>query len=122
MFNKLVVLSSFAIMTAAPSVLAQQYPSKPVTIVVPAAVGGPSDTVARVVGAALAKQLQGTVVIENQGGAGGTIGAARVARASADGYTLYLYHIAHSTWPALYRSLTFDVQNDFQPIGLINPQ
>ena len=107
-------------MTAAPSVLAQQYPSKPVTIVVPAAVGGPSDTVARVVGAALAKQLQGTVVIENQGGAGGTIGAARVARASADGYTLYLYHIAHSTWPALYRSLTFDVQNDFQPIGLIN--
>src|SRR5436189_4281038 len=85
LFNKLVVLSSFAIMTAAPSVLAQQYPSKPVTIVVPAAVGGPSDTVARVVGAALAKQLQGTVVIENQGGAGGTIGAARVARASADG-------------------------------------
>src|SRR5262245_28605329 len=103
-----------------PTALAQQYPSKPITIVVPAAAGGPSDTVARAVSPALAKELKGTVIIENQGGAGGTIGAGRVARAPGDGYTLYLYHIAHSTWPALYRKLAFDVVNDFEPIGLIN--
>ena len=90
---------------AATASFAQPYPSKPITIVVPAAAGGPSDTVARVLAPALAKELKGTVIIENQGGAGGTIGAGRVARAPGDGYTLYLYHIAHSTWPALYRNL-----------------
>lgn len=105
---------------AAQAALAQPYPSKPVTIVVPAAAGGPSDTVARVLAPALAKELKATVVVENQGGAGGTIGAGRVARAPGDGYTLYLYHIAHSTWPALYRKLAFDVVADFEPIGLIN--
>ena len=119
MLNKLFVLG-LALATMSSTALAQQYPSKPVTIVVPAAAGGPSDTVARVVGASLAKELKTTVIIENQGGAGGTIGAARVARAPADGYTLYLYHIAHSTWPALYRNLPFDVIKDFEPIGLIN--
>jgi tripartite-type tricarboxylate transporter receptor subunit TctC len=99
---------------------AQQYPTKPVTIVVPAAAGGPSDTVARILAPALAKELKGTVIIENQGGAGGTIGAGRVVRSPPDGYTLYLYHIANSTWPALYRKLGFDVINDFETIGLIN--
>ena len=105
---------------ATQAALAQPYPSKPVTIVVPAAAGGPSDTVARVLAPSLAKELKGTVIVENQGGAGGTIGAGRVARAPGDGYTLYLYHIAHSTWPALYRKLGFDVVADFEPIGLIN--
>jgi len=108
------------IVLAAPAAIAQQYPAQPITIVVPAAAGGPSDTVARVLAPALAKELKGTVVIENQGGAGGTVGAGRVARAPGDGYTLYLYHIAHSTWPALYRKLAFDVIDDFEPIGLIN--
>jgi putative tricarboxylic transport membrane protein len=119
-FSRLVTSASFLIALGAPMAMAQQYPTKPITIVVPAAAGGPSDTVARVLAPALAKELKGTVIIENQGGAGGTIGAARVARAPGDGYTLYLYHIAHSTWPALYRKLAFDVVNDFEPIGLIN--
>lgn len=105
---------------AASPAFAQPYPNKPVTIVVPAAAGGPSDTVARVLAPALAKELKGTVLIENQGGAGGTVGAGRVARSPNDGYTLYLYHIANSTWPALYRKLPFDVINDFETIGLIN--
>ena len=118
--RKLAVLTGLSFVLVLHSAWAQQYPSKPVAIVVPAAVGGPSDAVARVVGAALAKELKGTVVIENQGGAGGTIGAARVAHSPADGYTLYLYHIAHATWPALYRNLSFDVIKDFEPIGLIN--
>jgi tripartite-type tricarboxylate transporter receptor subunit TctC len=104
----------------APPAAAQHYPEKPITLLVPAAAGGPSDTVARVIAPLLAKELKGTVVVENAGGAGGTIGAARVARAPGDGYTLYLYHIAHSTWPALYRKLSFDVIGDFEPIGLIN--
>jgi tripartite-type tricarboxylate transporter receptor subunit TctC len=112
-------LAALAI-AASQAVFAQQYPTTPVTIVVPAAAGGPSDTVARVVAPVLAKELKGTVVVENQGGAGGTIGAGRVARAPGDGYTLYLYHIAHSTWPTLYRKLPFDVITDFEPIGLIN--
>ena len=113
-------LISVGLMLAAACAFAQPYPSKPITIVVPAAAGGPSDTVARVVGPAIAKELKGTVIIENAGGAGGTIGAGKVARSPGDGYTLYLYHIAHSTWPALYRKLPFDVQGDFEPIGLIN--
>lgn len=120
MFTKLVTSAALLIALAAPAAMAQQYPTKPITIVVPAAAGGPSDAVARVVASALSKELKGTVLIENQGGAGGTIGAGRVARAPNDGYTLYLYHIAHSTWPALYRKLAFDVINDFEPIGLIN--
>jgi tripartite-type tricarboxylate transporter receptor subunit TctC len=98
---------------------AHAFPDKPITILVPAAAGGPSDTVARVLGQAMAKELKGNVIIENAGGAGGTIGAGRVARAPADGYTLYLYHIAHATWPALYRRLPFDVIKDFEPIGRI---
>lgn len=114
------VFSSLLLTFAAVSAFAQPYPSKPITIVVPAAAGGPSDTVARVLAPALTKELKQTVIVENQGGAGGTVGAGRVARSPGDGYTLYLYHIAHSTWPALYRKLSFDVVKDFEPIGLIN--
>jgi tripartite-type tricarboxylate transporter receptor subunit TctC len=120
MFRKTIALGSVVLALGASPALAQSYPTKPVTIVVPAAAGGPSDTVARVVAPAIAKEIKGTVIVENAGGAGGTIGAGKVARAPGDGYTLYLYHIAHSTWPALYRKLPFDVVNDFEPIGLIN--
>jgi len=116
----LALLAALVASVVAPLVQAQAYPAKPITIVVPAAAGGPSDVVARIVQPVLANHLKGTVIIENQGGAGGTIGAARVARAPNDGYTLYLYHIANSTWPALYRNLPFDVINDFETIGLIN--
>ena len=120
MLEKLVTVSSFAMVLVTSVALAQPYPSKAITIVVPAAAGGPSDTVARIIAPALAKEVKGSIIVENTGGAGGTIGAARVARSPGDGYTLYLYHIAHSTWPALYRSLPFDVVKDFEPIGLIN--
>jgi tripartite-type tricarboxylate transporter receptor subunit TctC len=120
MLTKLVASISLVLVFGATSAFAQQYPSKPVMIVVPAAAGGPTDTVARVLAPALSKELKGTVIIENQGGAGGTIGARRVARAPGDGYTLYLYHVAHTTWPTLYRKLDFNVVNDFEPIGLIN--
>ena len=77
-------------MALAGPALAQTYPEKPVTILVPAAAGGPSDTVTRIVADAMAKTLGGESVIQNMGGAGGTLGAAQVAKAPADGYTLLL--------------------------------
>jgi tripartite-type tricarboxylate transporter receptor subunit TctC len=97
------------------------YPEKPVTIVVPFAAGGPTDKVARDLGEVLRKGLNNqTVIIENVGGAGGTLGAAKVAKASPDGYTLLLHHIGMATSPALYRKLPYDTMNDFEYIGLIN--
>jgi len=97
------------------------YPDKPVTIVVPFAAGGPTDKVARDLAEALRKPLGGqSIIIENVGGAGGTLGAARVAKASNDGYTLLLHHIGISTAPALYRKMTYDTLNDFEYIGMVN--
>ena len=99
---------------------AQKYPDKVVTIVVPFTAGGPTDTVARLVAQPMTKMLKQQVIIENIGGAGGTIAAARVARSTPDGYTLFLHHIGHSTAPSLYRKLSYNAITDFEPIGLIN--
>jgi tripartite-type tricarboxylate transporter receptor subunit TctC len=99
--------------------LAQDYPTKPVTVVVPFAAGGPTDTVARLVAEVMSADLGQQVVIQNVGGAGGTLGAGQVATAPNDGYTLLLHHIGMSTAPTLYRSLPFDPTTDFAPIGLI---
>jgi tripartite-type tricarboxylate transporter receptor subunit TctC len=97
------------------------YPEKPITIVVPFAAGGPTDKVARDLGEVLRKGLNNqTVVIENVGGAGGTLGAAKVAKAAPDGYTLLLHHIGMATSPALYRKLPYDTMNDFEYVGMIN--
>jgi tripartite-type tricarboxylate transporter receptor subunit TctC len=99
---------------------AQAYPNKVITVVVPFAAGGPTDTVARLIAVPMSKSLGQQVIVENVGGAGGTVGAARVAKATPDGYTLFLHHIGMSTAPSLYRKLPFDPLNDFEPIGLIN--
>lgn len=98
--------------------MAQNYPARPVTMIVPFAAGGPTDVVARSLAEAMRKHIGQTVVVENVGGAGGTIGTARVAKASPDGYTVLLMHIGFSTAPSLYRKLSYDAANDFQPIGL----
>jgi putative tricarboxylic transport membrane protein len=98
---------------------AQPYPTKVITMIVPFAAGGPTDTVARVLAKAMGDQLKQQVIVENVAGAGGTIGAARVARAAPDGYTLFLHHIGHSTAPALYRKLPYDATKDFEPVGLV---
>jgi tripartite-type tricarboxylate transporter receptor subunit TctC len=108
-----------AILWAAPAA-AQKYPTRVITMVVPFTAGGPTDTVARLVAAPMSKTLGQQVIVENVGGAGGTIGAARVAKASPDGYTLLLHHIGMSTAPALYRKLPYKPLEDFEPIGLIN--
>ena len=99
---------------------AQQYPNKVITIIVPFAAGGPSDTIARILAQTMGTSLKTQIIIENVGGAGGTIGAARVAQSAPDGYTLFVHHIGHSTAPALYSKLTYDPIKDFVPIGLIN--
>ena len=99
---------------------AQNYPDRPLTIVVPYAAGGPSDAIARIVGRSMTDTLGQTVIIENVSGAGGTAGAARVARAPADGYTILIHHLALAAGASLYKSLTYDTVNDFAPIGLIN--
>jgi tripartite-type tricarboxylate transporter receptor subunit TctC len=98
---------------------AQDYPAKPITIVVPFSAGGPTDTVARLVGEAMSRDLGQQVVIQNVGGAGGTLGAGQVAKADPDGYTLLIHHIGMSTAPTLYRNLAFDPTKDFSPVGLI---
>ncbi|HMN84225.1 MAG TPA: tripartite tricarboxylate transporter substrate-binding protein [Burkholderiaceae bacterium] len=103
------------------SAQAQQYPTRPVSVVVPFAAGGPTDTVARNIADAMGKALPGAnFIVENLGGAGGTIGVGKVARATPDGYTLLIHHIGMSTAPALYRKLQFDPLKDFEYIGLIN--
>jgi len=115
---KRVLLAAAAILTAP---LALAYPDKPVTIVVPFSAGGPTDKVARDLAEALRKPLGGqTIVIENVGGAGGTLGATKVAKAAADGYTLLLHHIGMSTAPALYRNLQYKPLEDFEYLGMIN--
>lgn len=95
------------------------YPTKPITMIVPFAAGGPTDTVARLVAQSMTNTLKQTVLVENVGGAGGTIGAARVAKSAPDGYTLFLHHIGQSTAPSLYRKLSYNAVDDFEPIGLI---
>jgi len=97
------------------------YPDRPVTIVVPFAAGGPTDKVARDLAEALRKPLgNATVIIENVGGAGGTLGATRVAKATPDGYTLLLAHAGILTAPALYRNLQYKTLDDFEFLGMIN--
>jgi tripartite-type tricarboxylate transporter receptor subunit TctC len=120
MSGRLIGWASLLLGLTAPLASAQQYPTKAITIVVPAAAGGPTDTVARVLAPAMGKELKGQAIIENAGGGGGTIGAGRVARAAGDGYTLFLYHIGHSTAPALYRKLPYDPIKDFEPVGRIS--
>ena len=110
-----------ATMLAASSAAFAAYPEKPVTVVVPFAAGGPTDKVARDLAEVLRKGLNNqTVVIENVGGAGGTLGAAKVAKASPDGYTLLLHHIGMSTSPALYRNMPYKTLDDFEYLGMIN--
>ena len=99
---------------------AQDYPTKVITMVVPFAAGGPTDTVARLIAGPMTKTLKQQVIVENVGGAGGTIAANRVAKAAPDGYTILIHHIGMATAPALYRKLPYNSMTDFEPIGLIN--
>jgi len=107
---------------AASGAFAQNFPGdKPITIVVPFAAGGPTDRVARDLAEAMRKPLGGvSIVVENAAGAGGSIGANKVAKAAPDGHTLLVHHIGMATMPTLVRNIPFKVENDFEYLGLIN--
>jgi tripartite-type tricarboxylate transporter receptor subunit TctC len=116
----LIIVLLALLIAAAAEAHAQQYPTKVITLVVPYAAGGPTDTVARLLAQSMGTTLKQQMIVENTVGAGGTIAANRVAHATPDGYTLFIHHVGHSTAPALYRKLPYDAINDFEPIGLIN--
>ncbi|MBR0844264.1 transposase [Bradyrhizobium liaoningense] len=99
--------------------VAQDYPVRPITMLVPFAAGGPTDTIARLTAAGMAKSLGQQVIVENATGAGGTIGTTRAARAQPDGYTLLIHHVGISTAATLYRNLSYDTKTAFAPIGLV---
>lgn len=99
--------------------LADDYPSRPVTMIVPFSAGGPGDVIARILGSAMSATLKQSIIIENVVGAGGTLGTNRVAKATPDGYTLLLMHVGQATAPSLYAKLPFDPVGDFAMIGLV---
>jgi len=111
----LVALAAFAGAAAA-----QPYPNKNLSMIVPYAAGGPTDTVARVTAQAMGKPLGQTIIVENRPSAGGILGPEQVKNAKPDGYTVLIHHIGMATTPALYRNLRFNPLTDFEPIGLIN--
>ena len=114
----LATVSLVAVSLSAPA-LAQPYPSKPITVIVPFAAGGPTDTVARLLGVHMSKTLGQTIVVENVGGAGGSLGMTRVAQAQPDGYTIGLGNMGtQSAAPALYPNLKYDPAKSFAQIGV----
>ncbi|MDT1063579.1 tripartite tricarboxylate transporter substrate-binding protein [Paracoccus sp. CPCC 101403] len=105
-------------MLTAPA-FAEGYPDRQITMVVPFSAGGPTDTVARLVAERMSADLGQQIVVENVGGAGGTLGAGQVAKAEPDGYTILLHHIGMATSATLYRNLAYDTLNAFEYVGLV---
>jgi tripartite-type tricarboxylate transporter receptor subunit TctC len=113
-------MTAGALAAAASAAFGQAYPGKPITLVVPYAAGGPSDSIARLIGKSMSETLGQQIVVENVAGAGGTTGAARVAKAAPDGHTLLIHHLALAAGAALYNSPGYDTVAAFEPVGLIN--
>lgn len=117
--KRLLGAAAAAVLAFSAGAWAQAYPDRTVTMVVPFSAGGPTDTVARLVAEAMSKDLGQQVIVENVGGAGGTLGAARVAEAAPDGHTILLHHIGMATSDTLYRQLPYETLNDFEYVGLV---
>jgi tripartite-type tricarboxylate transporter receptor subunit TctC len=117
-FLKLII--AVLAMAAPASVPAQQYPTHSVTMMVPYAAGGPTDTVARVVAQAMTKPMGQTVIVENRPSAGGILAPEVVKNSKADGYTILIHHVGMAITPTLYRQLRYNPLTDFEYIGLIN--
>jgi tripartite-type tricarboxylate transporter receptor subunit TctC len=110
-----------AIVLASPFALAQSnWPNKPVTIVVPFPAGGGTDAFARPLTAVLSKNLGKQFIIDNRGGAGGTVGAGLASRAAPDGYTLFMGAVHHAIAPSMYPKLDYNIETDFVPIGMVS--
>lgn len=118
-FATMRVLGALAGLLLGFGVLAQDYPSRPVTMVVPFAAGGPGDVIARLLTPAMSASLGQPVTVENVVGAGGTIGTNRVAKAEPDGHTILLMHVGQATSATLFRKLPYDPVGDFAMIGLV---
>lgn len=114
--KKLLIAAAFAAL-AAPAFA--QYPDRPITIVVPFAAGGPTDTVTRLIAEPMSATLGQQIVVQNTAGAGGTLAAGEVAIAEPDGYTVLMHHIGMSTAPSLYANLPYSPLEDFKMIGLV---
>jgi tripartite-type tricarboxylate transporter receptor subunit TctC len=113
------LVAAFAALAFSAAASAQDFPTRNVTVIVPFAAGGPTDTVARLIAQQMTKTLGQSVIVENVAGAGGTLGVERVAKAKPDGYQLVLMHIGISTSVSLYRNLRYDPVKELEPIGLI---
>jgi tripartite-type tricarboxylate transporter receptor subunit TctC len=115
----LLALAAAATLAGYGTAFAQSWPSKPVTIVVPFPAGGGTDTFARPLYAAMSRNTGKQFLIDNRGGAGGTVGAALASRAAPDGYTFFMGAVHHAIAPSIYPKLSYDIESDFVPIGLI---
>jgi tripartite-type tricarboxylate transporter receptor subunit TctC len=118
LLEKLSALSAAALLSVG-AAFAQSYPEREIVMVVPFSAGGPTDTVGRLVAEKMSAELGQQILIENVGGAGGTVGAAQVAAAEADGYTILLHHIGMATSATLYRNLAYDPATAFETVGLV---
>jgi tripartite-type tricarboxylate transporter receptor subunit TctC len=118
--RRLAVLAGAMVVVLPQWAAAQTYPAKPITLIIPFAAGGPSDTLGRLTAEHMGRTLGQQIIVENVGGAGGTIGTERAARAAADGYTIFQHHGALTAAPALYGNLKYDTKTAFEYIGLIN--
>ncbi|TWI35928.1 tripartite tricarboxylate transporter substrate binding protein BugD [Paracoccus sulfuroxidans] len=116
--SKTIGALSAALLLSAPA-FAEGYPERQITMVVPFAAGGPTDTVARLVAEKMSGDLGQQIIVENVGGAGGSLGAGQVAKADPDGYTVLLHHIGMATAATLYRKLAYDTLNAFEYVGLV---
>ena len=116
---KMIAFITLSVLAVIDSAFAQEYPTKFISMIVPFSAGGPTDTIARLMAQSMSKSLHQQVIVENVGGAGGTLGAGRVAKADPDGYTLLLHHIGQATSATLYRQLPYDPIADFAAIGLV---
>jgi tripartite-type tricarboxylate transporter receptor subunit TctC len=113
------IVGALSVANLAQAATDSDYPSHTINMVVPFSAGGPTDNVARSLAEAMRKELGQTVIVENKGGAGGTLGTTQVARAKPDGYTLLLMHLGFSTAPSLYKNPGYDPKTSFEPIGLV---
>ena len=118
--SKRALLAFAAGLALAGPALAQDYPNKPITMVVPFAAGGPTDIIARIAAESMSRTLGQQVVVENVAGAGGTTGSTRAAKSAPDGYTIMMGHMGtHGAAPGMYPQLAYDPQKDFEPVGLV---
>jgi tripartite-type tricarboxylate transporter receptor subunit TctC len=119
LLGKRALLGAAAAALATPALAQAPFPTRTISMVIPFAAGGPTDTVGRLIAQSMGAELGQTVVVENVAGAGGSLGAQRVAQARPDGYTILLHHIGMSTIPTLYRRLAYDPINGFETVGLV---